>query len=1191
MEKNKIRNLRFLALFIAFVIITMVNNCSKQIYAEGTRDLSATPDQNGVWSYNKGYRPFFDSCSMTTAGIKREQELFVYARKGETILFGSSVYNTISTLNDGHEVVVILPNGRQENFDITNNGVGNINTQVKELNGPNYGDKTEGYDPLSIYIDGTEHQEGIYTFKFSSRNHKEIQYYAFLRNADDSVFNPANATGQVASLDITVITEENGVYTEHPGRTWADYLALNTGVNQSPNLYSEVYVLTTDGYIYEVDLNGTDPYGFIFFATNRGLIDTSNNTSLYMSVFAKNNGCTDPTYSKFGEVIPVQFHKPNASNTKYDKTYKLFFNNPSADLPQYIKPKAYEPGSITNIYFRGINSTEGLGRVGEGGYFHFHVENATSYELKLDFDDMTAAKKDDEGNYILDDDGNKIQERIQAVDRLNRKIFTDPDGNEVAFNKYELKKLPNPEDYTPVYIGGVVYLRNSCTDGENNVYWDGRDGNGHYLPEGKYGGEDSKFKLTVTPKAGEYHFVMLDVENNVNGTKVKMIGDIYDSNENLVEISDEVRSTVYYNNNNPELLLKGQQEKKPTARPYCSPDHDKTTDGVVTLGRVGASPYVGNLGDSNLMDLWTYIKRQSDDLDIATLAEFTLVAQPEPDPDDPDYPNYPPSVKGTITGKVFFDSQDDGGSMNLSEGDYALDEVEVKLYMFTLDPDTGDFVEEELYTTTTDALGDYYFANLDLNDENSYYEVRVSRPNSYAHCTTDNQIISNIKILYDNADPDNISQLDIKNDDVGFCWSVKTITLNKQWLLTDVLPKEIRINVLAFDNQGRHILQDDGQGNLQPVYDVLGVEVTAANGWVTTLNLNEKDTDGNYITYYPEYEEILTVDDQGNDVWLTADAAGYDYDIVPPLNDVEPIASKVTYNIVNRKRCIEVEKVLDRRVEKDEGETFTFRFVDNTDSTEELITITIPKGEYKKSKIIYDVISDHNYTITEVDIPGDYNFDPDNSYIRINDIDQSTPTRNNEDYQFTFDYESTNKYKVCFHNDFKRSNLAVSKTVLGNKGDTTKDFEYIFNINATDTFTCVKTLKNGTTENLTLKNNSTFSLKDGERIVIQGLPIRCSYSVEENDYTSVEGYTTTVNDVESNRYEGVVEETDYSLEFKNTLDADSILGVDTQQNHSVRIVFVIGMFLTIYLLLFAKKHRIRELAKVSNNISKRQGNR
>ena len=1184
MEKNKIKSLKFLTLFIAFLIITIVNNCHKELYAEGMRDLVATEDSNGVWSYNKGYRPFFDYQSKTTAGIKREQELFVYAKKGETIYFGSSVFNTASSLNDGHEVAVILPSGRQENFDITSGGAGNINTLQKELNGPNYGDRTDGYDPLSIYIDGTTYQEGIYTFKFCSRNYTEKQYSSMLRRADDTVFNPANAPGQVASLDITVVTEENGIYTEHTGRTWADYLTLNTGVNQSPNLFSEVYVLTTDGYIYEVDLNGTDPYGFIFFATNRGLIDTSNNTSLYMSVFAKNNECTQPAYNKFGEAIPVQFHKPNAPNTKYDKTYKIFFNNPSADLPQYIKPKAYEPGSITNIYFTGINSQTGYGRVGEGGYFHFHVENATSYELKLDFNEMTAAKKDDQGNYVLDDNGNKIQERIQAVDRLNRKIFTDPDGVEVAFTNREYNNLPNPEDYTPVYIDGVIYLRNSCNEGENNVYWDGRDGNGHYLPEGTYGGEDSKFKLTVTPKAGEYHFVMLDVENNVDGTKVKMIGDIYDSNEDLVDISEEVRSTVYYNNNNPELLNKGQMEKKATAIPYCTPEHDKSTDGVVTLGRVGASPYVGNLGDSNLMDIWTYTKRQSDDLDIATLAEFTLTAEPETDPDDP---TIPPNVKGTIKGKVFFDALDDGGSMNLSEGDYALDDVEVKLYKFTRDSEEEEFVEEELYTAYTDALGDYYFANLVINDDNSYYEVRVSRPNNYAHCTTDNQVISNIKILYDKTNPDDISQLDIVNDDVGFCWSVKSITLNKQWLLTDVLPKKIRINVLAYDNQGRHIVQDDGQGNLEPVYDVLGVEVTAANGWVTSLNLNEKDTDGNYITYYPEYEEVLTVDSLGNEVWLTANEAGYDYDIVPPLDDVAPVTSKIAYNIVNRKRCIEVEKVLDRRVDKDEGETFSFKLIDNTDSTEEIVTINIPKGEYKKSLIIYDVVSNHNYTIKEVNIPGEYDFDPDNSYMIINDVDQSTPTLNNEEYQFSFEYESANKYKVCFHNDYKRSNLIVSKTVLGNKGDTTKDFEYTFNFNTAETFTGIKTLKDGTVTEVTIKNNSKFTLKDGEMIEIQNLPYHYTYGVEESDYTSLDGYSTTVNDVESNRYEGVVELDDQTLEFKNTLDADSILGVETEETHSFKIVYVLGMFLTIYLILFIRKTKRRKFSNETNNNFKR----
>ena len=227
MEKNKIKSLKFLTLFIAFLIITIVNNCHKELYAEGMRDLVATESSDGVWSYNKGYRPFFDYQSKTTAGIKREQELFVYAKKGETIYFGSSVFNTASSLNDGHEVAVILPSGRQENFDITSGGAGNINTLQKELNGPNYGDRTDGYDPLSIYIDGTTYQEGIYTFKFCSRNYTEKQYSSMLRRADDTVFNPANAPGQVASLDITVVTEENGIYTEHTGRTWADYLTLN----------------------------------------------------------------------------------------------------------------------------------------------------------------------------------------------------------------------------------------------------------------------------------------------------------------------------------------------------------------------------------------------------------------------------------------------------------------------------------------------------------------------------------------------------------------------------------------------------------------------------------------------------------------------------------------------------------------------------------------------------------------------------------------------------------------------------------------------------------------------------------------------------------------------------------------------------------------------------------------------------
>ena len=205
----------------------------------------------------------------------------------------------------------------------------------------------------------------------------------------------------------------------------------------------------------------------------------------------------------------------------------------------------------------------------------------------------------------------------------------------------------------------------------------------------------------------------------------------------------------------------------------------------------------------------------------------------------------------------------------------------------------------------------------------------------------------------------------------------------------------------------------------------------------------------------------------------------------------------------------------------------------------------------------------------------------------VNDVDQSTPTLNNEEYQFSFEYESSNKYKICFHNDYKRSNLIVSKTVFGNKGDTTKDFEYTFNFNTAESFTGIKTLKDGTTTEVTIKNNSKFTLKDGEMIVIQNLPYHYTYSVEEGDYTSLDGYTTTVNDVESNRYEGVVELDNQTLEFKNTLDADSLLGVETEETHSFKIVYVLVMFLTIYLILFVRKAKRKEFAKETDNNFKR----
>ena len=70
-------------------------------------------------------------------------------------------------------------------------------------------------------------------------------------------------------------------------------------------------------------------------------------------------------------------------------------------------------------------------------------------------------------------------------------------------------------------------------------------------------------------------------------------------------------------------------------------------------------------------------------------------------------------------------------------------------------------------------------------------------------------------------------------------------------------------------------------------------------------------------------------------------------------------------------------------------------------------------------------------------------------------------------------------------------------------------------------------------------------------------------------------------------YQIDVELDNQTLEFKNTLDADSLLGVETEETHSFKIVYVLVMFLTIYLILFVRKAKRKEFAKETDNNFKR----
>ena len=170
-----------------------------------------------------------------------------------------------------------------------------------------------------------------------------------------------------------------------------------------------------------------DPFGFMFFACNRGLIDTATNMPAYHSFLSKNNELSD-----IGE-YNLGFHSPYLPDTQQDVTYMIFDEEPDPELCGILYPMAFEPLQATNFEFIGVYGDNNT-LVNCGGYFKFDIANATSVTVTID---------------------------------LSHVKFT----------------VDGAEEYRDL---GIVRLNNTVTAGTNYLYWDGCDGNGNPLPAGTY---------------------------------------------------------------------------------------------------------------------------------------------------------------------------------------------------------------------------------------------------------------------------------------------------------------------------------------------------------------------------------------------------------------------------------------------------------------------------------------------------------------------------------------------------------------------------------------------------------------------------------------------------------------------------------------------------------------------------------
>ncbi len=259
-----------------------------------------------------------------------------------------------------------------------------------------------------------------------------------------------------------------------------------------------------------------------------------------------------------------------------------------------------------------------------------------------------------------------------------------------------------------------------------------------------------------------------------------------------------------------------------------------------------------------------------------------------------------------------------------------------------------------------------------------------------------------------------------------------------------------------------------------------------------TATVTETTEPNGDITLKVEDVKIIHRNADGSEI------ASVDKDNVTFTNTYrKPVKTPVSYSLKAEKS-----------VEGNAPEDYSYSFEITKDGVSTLLENVKP-GEFEFINETYDEAGEHTYTVREIPggLPG-MTYDGAEYTVKTTVTEHTDPATGDKSYtvEAVITKNGASASEVEFVNVYKVGGFSVEKEVSGTKGVTETERDWNFTVE-------LDTALNGTYGDMTFtEGRSSFTLKSGEKLTAENIPVGVTYKVTETD-ADTDGYTTSVEGV------------------------------------------------------------------------------